>query len=97
MGVPRQRTVATPRGPQPDLWHRDYAAAIEQRIEMGLPDEARIMMGLSRLAERTMRPSCTIQDGHAPVSCDRGAVNVEPVKWLARERMKTPPEGGASF
>jgi len=77
--------VAAPRGPNRICGTGIYAAAIEQRIEVGLPDEARIVMGLSRMADRTMRLSCTIQDGHALVSCDKGTVNIEPVKWLHKE------------
>jgi len=116
---------------EPDLWRKDYTEAIEQWIEVGLPDEKRIKKGLSRsaqvvvlayggraaeiwwsqlatkvgrqekltvlfipeaqsralaeLADRTMRLSCSIQDGHLMISSDKGTVTVEPVKWLARD------------
>ena len=116
---------------EPDLWRKDYTEAIEQWIEVGLPDEKRIKKGLSRsaqvlvvayggraaeiwwsplaskverqekltvlfipeaqsralaeLADRTMRLSCTIQDGHVLVGWDKGTVNIEPVKWLYKE------------
>ena len=40
---------------------------------------------LAELADRTMRLSCTIQDGHVLVGCDKGTVNIEPVKWLYKE------------
>ena len=116
---------------EPDLWRKDYTEAIEQWIEVGLPDEKRIKKGFSRsaqvvvlayggraaeiwwsqlatkverqekltvlfipeaqsralaeLADRTMRLSCSIQDGHLMISSDKGAVTVEPVKWLARD------------
>lgn len=116
---------------EPSLWRKDYTEAIEQWIDVGLPDEKRIKKGLSRsdqvlvmayggraaeiwwsqlaskverqekltvlfipeaqsrelaaLADRTMRLSCTIQDGHAMFSSDKGSVNIEPVRWLARD------------
>jgi uncharacterized protein YaeQ len=108
---------------EPDLWRSDLTGAVEQWIDVGLPDERELRkacgraadvhvyayggracalwwakvgpalayqdkltvleipqeasLALSRLASRTMRMQCTIQDGHAFVVDGERSVHVE--------------------
>lgn len=110
---------------EPDLWRHDLTGAIEQWIDVGLPDERRLrkasgrarevrvyayggratelwwaqngtalgrlpnlrawslppagMAALTALAERTMRLTCTIQDGQVWLGSEAGEANLEPV------------------
>lgn len=110
---------------EPDLWRHDLTGAIEQWIDVGLPDERRLrkasgrsgevlvyaygaravelwwnqnsaalgrlanlrawsfppegMAALTALAARTMRLTCTIQDGQVWVGSDAGEASLEPV------------------
>jgi uncharacterized protein YaeQ len=114
---------------EPDLWRHDLTGAIEQWIDVGLPDERRLrkasgrasevrvyafggravelwwtqnvaalrrlphlqvwslppegMAALTALAERTMRLTCTIQDGQVWVGSETGEASVEPAYLTA--------------
>lgn len=112
---------------EPDLWRHDLTGAIEQWIEVGLPDERWLrkasgradevrvyafggraaelwwnqnraalgrlpnlrawsfppegMAALTALAARTMRLTCTIQDGQVWVGSEAGEASLEPVPF----------------
>ncbi len=111
---------------EPDLWQRDLTGAIERWIDVGLPDEKRLLkacgraeevrvysysansgiwwkqigdklaraknlyvaniapdasLALSKLAARTMKLNCSIQEGQVWFSDAQNSVQLEPVTW----------------
>lgn len=74
-------------GPRAQAWwaqHRD-ALARHDNLEVRLvaPHEAE---ALAQLARRTLRASCTIQDGQAWLTCDAGSACVEPTTLASARR-----------
>lgn len=121
---------------EPDLWQKDLTGAIETWIEVGQPDERRLLKAagraaqvivyayggtapiwwkqiaakierapnisifhvqaeqgaaLARLAQRSMRLQCTVQEGQVWMADGEQSMMVEPVVWRLAATAERPP------
>ena len=74
-------------GHRAEVWWRQNAASLERSANLSvLAVDPEASAALARLAARTMKLSCTVQDGRAWLGDADGGVDVAPVWWRgARE------------
>lgn len=69
-------------GAKADAWWRQNAAALrrQERLRVMALDSAAVN-ALGRLARRSMRLDCSVQDGVVWLGCAQGGVSIEPATW----------------